>query len=146
MSLLAPRLGGIPVPRMNPESVEYWNGTRLGELRHQRCDACATPNFGPGLVCRHCRSRELTWVAGSGRGSVYSWTIVWRPQTPAFEVPYAPAIIRLDEGYDLLTALVGLDHTDIAEGLRVAVEFHPISDEITLPFFHPDTIHPDTTA
>ena len=138
MTTLEPRLNGIPVPRMSAESTPYWDGTRAGELRFQRCNACATPNFGPGLACRACRGRELTWVAGSGRGAVFSWTVVWRPQTPAFEVPYAPAIVRLDDGYDLLTALVGLDHGDIAEGLRVAVEFHPISAEITLPFFHPD--------
>jgi uncharacterized OB-fold protein len=138
MTLLQPRLSGIPVPRMAPESVEYWAGTRAGELRYQRCTRCSTPNFGPGLTCRACRGRDLEWVAGSGRGAVYSWTVVWRPQTPAFEVPYAPAIVRLDEGYDLLTALVGLDHGEIVEGLRVAVEFHAISDDITLPFFHPD--------
>ena len=137
MTQLRPNLHGIPVPRMSPESVEYWAGTRAGELRHQRCAACATANFGPGLACRACRSRDLDWVVGGGIGTVYSWTVVWRPQTPAFEVPYAPAIVRLDEGHDLLTALIGLDHTDIVEGLRVAVEFHPISDEITLPFFRP---------
>ena len=138
MTLLTPNLIGIPVPRMAPESVEYWAGNRAGELRYQRCTVCAAPNFGPGLACRACRSRDLDWVVSAGRGAVYSWTVVWRPQTPAFDVPYAPAVIRLDEGYDLLAALVGLDHTDIAEGLRVAVEFHAISDEITLPFFHPD--------
>lgn len=146
MTELTPRIHGIPVPRIAPESVEYWAGTRAGELRYQRCTACAAPNFGPGLVCRSCRSRDLDWVAGAGRGSVYSWTVVWRPQTPAFEVPYAPAIVRLDEGYDLLTALVGLDHLDIVEGLRVAVEFHAISDEITLPFFGPDRSTPPGTA
>ena len=137
MTMLEPRLIDIPVPRMSPESISYWEGTRLGELRFQQCDACATANFGPGLVCRACRSRDLTWVAGAGFGAVYSWTVVWRPQTPAFDVPYAPAIIRLDEGYDLLTALVGLDHTEIAEGLCVSVEFHPISAEFALPFFRP---------
>jgi uncharacterized protein len=142
---LEPRLNGIPVPRIAPESESYWEGTRLGELRYQRCTACASPNFGPGLVCRSCRSRDLEWVVGAGRGAVYSWTVVWRPQTPAFDVPYAPAIIRLDEGYDILSALVGLDDTDIVEGLRVTVEFHPISADITLPFFRPDVSQPAPT-
>ncbi|MCU1367904.1 MAG: hypothetical protein JWL72_1599 [Ilumatobacteraceae bacterium] len=141
MSRLEPRLLGIPVPRIGPESVPYWEGTRLGELRFQRCDACGAANFGPGLVCRKCRSRDLTWTRSAGRGEVFSWTVIWRPQTPAFEVPYAPAIVRLDEGYDLLTALVGLDHAEISDGLRVCVEFHEISPEITLPFFAPDPEH-----
>jgi len=138
VTMLEPRLGGIPVPRPNPESLPYWEGTRQGELRYQRCSACDAPNFGPGLVCRSCRSRDLRWVASSGRGAIYSWTVVWRPQTPAFEVPYAPVIVRLDDGYDVIAAIVGLDHTEIVEGLRVTVEFHAISDEITLPFFRPD--------
>lgn len=138
MTILEPRLTGIPVPRSAPESVPYWEGTRLGELRYQQCTTCGAANFGPGLVCRSCRSRDLRWTIGAGCGFVYSWTVVWRPQTPAFDVPYAPAIIRLDEGYDILTALIGLDHDQIAAGLRVAVEFHPISSEITLPFFRPE--------
>ena len=142
MTLLEPRLHGIPVPRIAPESVQYWEGTRAGELRYQRCAECGSANFGPGLVCRSCRSRDLVWTVSTGLGSVYSWTIVWRPQTPAFEVPYAPAIVRLEEGYDVLTALVGIDHADITDGLRVAVEFHAISAEITLPFFRP-VVAPD---
>lgn len=139
MTMLEPRLTGISVPRSAPESVAYWEGTTLGELRYQQCAACGAPNFGPGLVCHRCRSRDLHWTAGAGRGFVYSWTVVWRPQTPAYEVPYAPAIIRLDEGYDILAALIGLDHEEIVAGLRVSVEFHPISADITLPFFRPET-------
>ncbi len=139
MTILEPCVGaGIPVPVPTPESEPYWEGCRLGELRFQRCDDCAAPNFGPGLACRACRSRRLSWVAGSGRGQVYSWTVVWRPQTPAFEVPYAPAIIRLDDGYDLLASLIGLDPGSIAAGLRVAVEFVRLDERISLPFFRPE--------
>lgn len=138
MTMLQPRLGDIPVPRPNPDSVTYWDGIRAGELRYQRCTGCDAPNFGPGLTCRRCQSRELAWAVSAGRGSVYSWTVVWRPQTPAFEVPYAPAIIRLDEGYDMLAALVGIDHTDITAGMRVAVEFHAVDATFSLPFFHPE--------
>lgn len=136
--MLAPRLHGIPVPRISPQAAPYWEGNRQGELRYQRCVSCAAANFGPGMVCHSCRGRNLDWVVSEGHGSVYSWTVVWRPQTPAFDVPYAPAIVRLDEGYDLLTALVDIDHLDIAEGLRVAVQFHAISADITLPFFSPE--------
>lgn len=137
MTLLVPRLGEIPAPRTSPEAAEYWAGTQLGELRYQRCRACGRANFGPGLTCRACQSLDLEWVVGSGYGEVYSWTVVWRPQTPAFEVPYAPAIIRMDDGYDMIGALVGLDHTEIRAGLRVAPEFHPVTPTFTLPFFHP---------
>ena len=42
-----------------------------------------------------------------GVGEIYSWTVVYRPVTPEFEPPYAPAIITLDEGYQMLTNIVG---------------------------------------
>lgn len=137
MSLLEPRTSGVPVPNPSPESLRYWEGTRAGELRYQRCAACGAANFGPGLACSTCQRRDLTWEVSEGRGTVYSWTVVWRPQTPAFEVPYAPAIIRMAEGYDMMSALVGLEPDAIMPDMAVAVEFHSVSDLITLPFFRP---------
>ncbi len=137
MSVLEPCVHGIPLPRPSPEAAPYWEGTRLGELRFQSCTACGAPNFGPGLRCHRCQSDALEWRASAGTGAVYSWTVVWRPQTPAFAVPYAPAIVRLDEGYDMVSALVGTDPDDITAGMRVRVEFHRVDDTITLPFFGP---------
>lgn len=137
MSVLEPRVDGIPVPTPSPEAEPYWEGTRRGELRYQRCTRCDTANFGPGLRCRECQADALDWRPSAGSGVVYSWTVVWRPQTPAFDVPYAPAIIRLDEGYDMVSALVGLLPDEITAALPVQVEFHPLTDTITLPFFRP---------
>ena len=70
-------------------------------------------------------------------GSLYSWTVVWRPPDPSFRVPYAPAVIRLDEGFWMLSAVIGCEPEALHEGLRVSVEFHPASSEITLPYFRP---------
>ncbi len=137
MSMLEPRVSGIPVPNPSPEAEPYWAGTRSGELRYQRCSACGHANFGPGLRCVACQSDTLEWQVSAGSGEVYSWTVVWRPQTPAFEVPYAPAIIRLDDGFDMMSALVGLEPEAIEAGLRVHVEFHAVDDTISLPFFRP---------
>lgn len=135
--ILGPNVRGVPVPVPGPLSAPYWEGTRIGELRYQRCDDCGAANFGPGLRCATCRSDRIRWTTSAGLGRVYSWTVVWRPQTPAFTVPYAPAIVRLDEGYDMVSALVGCTPDDIVEGLAVAVEFHALTDDIRLPFFGP---------
>ena len=70
-------------------------------------------------------------------GSLYSWTVVWRPPDPSFRVPYAPAVIRLDEEFWMLSAVIGCEPEALHEGLRVSVEFHPASSEITLPYFRP---------
>jgi uncharacterized OB-fold protein len=72
-----------------------------------------------------------------GRGRLYSWTIVWRPQTPEFEVPYAVAIVDLAEGCSIISAVIGCTPEDLFEGMDLAVEFHPNSDSLNLPYFRP---------
>ena len=130
-------MNGIPVPRPTPESDHYWSGCRAGELRYRRCSNCHLAVFEPRPICPRCHCTDLAWEVSSGEGAVYSWTVVWRPQTPAFEVPYAPAIVRTDEGFDILTAIIGCQPDEIHDGQRVRVEFHAVDDVITLPFFSP---------
>jgi uncharacterized OB-fold protein len=63
--------------------------------------------------------------------------VVWRPPDPSFRVPYAPAVVRLDEGAWMMSAIIGCEPEALREGLRLTVEFHPASSEITLPYFTP---------
>jgi hypothetical protein len=62
---------------------------------------------------------------------------VWRPPDPSFKVPYAPAVVRLDEGVWMLSAVIGCEPGELHDGMRLAVQFHAISEEITLPYFAP---------
>ncbi len=72
---------------------------------------------------RRCR-RDLQLDGGAPAGDT-------RSSTP----PYAPAIVTLDEGYQMLTNIVGVAPADLAIGMRVRVQFHAVSDEVTLPYF-----------
>ena len=128
---------GIPVPNPSAASKQYWEGCARGELLYQRCEDCGTVALRPGTVCGHCLSRSLLWVRSSGHGTLYSWTVVWRAPRPAFTVPYAPAIVSLDEGYWMVTSIVGCEPEDLRDGMPVAVEFHPAGDDIVLPYFRP---------
>ncbi len=65
-----------------------------------------------------------------------TFTIVWRPQTPAFETPYVIAVVLLDEGVDMLTNLIAVDPAQVSIGARVRVTFVDVED-MTLPFFTP---------
>jgi uncharacterized OB-fold protein len=58
--------------------------------------------------------------------------------TPDFTTPYAPVIVDLDEGYQMLSNLVGCTVGDVRVGLRVKVRFHRIGER-TLPYFEPLT-------
>ena len=138
MTALVPQPGGTPAPRPSLRSTPYWDGCRRHELLYQRCANCSYRGLGAFSVCAQCHASEPVWEQSSGKGSLYSWTVVWRPPDPSFQVPYAPAVVRLDEGYWMLSAVVGCEPEGLHEGLRLAVEFHPASDEITLPYFAPE--------
>ncbi|MGO9152459.1 Zn-ribbon domain-containing OB-fold protein [Mycobacterium sp.] len=134
MTTLRPQTG--PVPHASSQvSVPFWQGCRSGELRYQRCATCGLSNFPPTEHCRQCLSAELDWRKSSGVGEIYSWTVVHRPVTAEFEPPYAPAIVTLDEGYQMLTNIVGVAPEDLAVGMPVQVQFHAVSTDVTLPYF-----------
>lgn len=137
MTVLRPQGGGIPLPEPGPVSAPYWEGCAAGELRFQRCRDCGAATHTPALLCQHCTSPELEWALSSGRGIVYSWTTVWRPSTPAFEVPYVPLIVEMEEGWLMLADLVGCEPDEVRIGLPVGVEFFAHPGGITLPYFHP---------
>jgi len=75
-------------------------------------------------------------AATSGRGVVYSYSVLYSVGDPVLkeELPYALAIVELDEGARLLTRIVG-DPDAVAVGRRVRVVFHDVDEELTLPYF-----------
>jgi hypothetical protein len=79
----------------------------------------------------------LEWQVSAGVGRLYSYTVVWRPVTPDFTTPYAPAVVDLDEGYAMMTNLVGLDTDEIRVDMRVTVQFEKLAGDLALPYFRP---------
>ena len=135
--MLQPQSPGIPLPVPARYSQPYWDGCRAGELRYQRCRGCGAITMDPAPACSGCFSASLDWEVSAGLGEVYSWTTVWRPQTPAFTVPYAAVIVTLDEGFWLLANLINCPVDAVCVGMRVKTAFVEMSDEITLPYFEP---------
>ena len=137
MTLLRPQPPGTPAPVPSIFSAPYWEGCAEGELRFLRCAHCQLALADAPRICWRCHSRVLNWEVSGGRGRLYSWTIVWRPQTPEFEVPYAVAIVDLAEGCSIISSVIGCAPEDLVEGMELAVEFHPNSDRLSLPYFRP---------
>ena len=127
----------IPLPQPTALSKPHWDGCREGVLRVQRCDGCGQLVFIPQPVCGGCLGTRFSWVESSGRGTLYSYTTVHRPQQPVFEVPYTVAIVELEEGWHMLSNLVDVAPEDVAIGMPLEVTFERKSDEITLPYFKP---------
>jgi uncharacterized OB-fold protein len=137
MTMLGPQTGAIPPPTPSALSQPFWDGCARGELLYQRCDVCGHATHTPAFICSNCGSESLRWERSSGRGTIYSWTTVWRPQMPAFEVPYVAIIVDVEEGWQLLSNLIGCTVDDVEVGLPVEVEFHPIPGDFVLPYFRP---------
>lgn len=126
-----------PLPRPTALSRPHWDGCRNGVLRVQRCKSCRALVFIPQPICTACQGDTLEWIDSSGRGTVYSYTIVHRPPRPEFEVPYVVAIVELEEGWYMLTNLVGCELSAVSVGMAVRVSFRAMSEEISLPVFEP---------
>jgi hypothetical protein len=127
----------IPLPRPTQLSRPHWDGCKAGVLRVQRCRDCGCFVFIPQPICTRCQAAALEWVESTGRGVVYSYTVVHRPPRPAFAAPYVVAIVELEEGWHMLTNLVDVAPEAATIGMPVEVAFRAMSDEITLPYFRP---------
>ena len=128
-----------PLPIPSAESQPYWEALRECRLMMPRCDDCRRYWFPPALLCPHCNAATWTWTQASGRGRIFSYVVYHRVYHPAFaqEVPYAVAVIELDEGPRMISNVIGIAPDKLACDMRVEVVFEPVSDTITLPKFRP---------
>ena len=124
-----------PLPRPTTLSRPFWDGCLDGRLLVQRCSSCGRCFFIPSAFCPRCLDTAYEWIESSGRGQVVTYTVVWRPPTPAFDPPYVVAVVRLEEGYEMLTNIVDAEPEAALIGARVRVRFRRESDEIALPYF-----------
>ena len=124
-----------PLPQPTQLSKPYWEACREGRLTVQRCKSCDGYVFIPQHCCGTCLSEDLEWVESSGKGTLYSFTTVYRPQQPTFEVPYTVIVVELEEGYYMLSNLIGVEPDEIKIGTPLEVFFEERSEEISLPFF-----------
>lgn len=134
---LTAQLGSVPHAAPGRLTAPFWLGCADRTLQFQRCASCSAADFPPAEHCRQCLSTELRWEASLGRGVVYSWTVVYRAATPVFETPYAPAIVTLSEGYQMMTNVIGTTPSQLRVGLPVQVDFREVGDGLWLPYFRP---------
>jgi uncharacterized OB-fold protein len=75
----------------------------------------------------------------SGRGIVYTYSIVYREFTPGLPPPYAVAIVELTEQPELrvLANIVNCRTDEIRIGQQVRALYRDISDAATLLYFEP---------
>jgi uncharacterized OB-fold protein len=123
-----------------PDTEPFWEATRRHELCYQVCDDCAGVVFFPRRHCPHCMSMRLSWRTSAGEGTVYTCTVIRQIGLPAFRerAPYAVAWIDLDEGFRIISNVVGVDDpATVSIGQRVRLTWEDQPDGIALPLFTP---------
>jgi uncharacterized OB-fold protein len=127
------------LPRGEDYNGEFYQFCQQHELRFQRCTACGTWRHMPRESCPACGAFDWTWERSSGKGRVYSWTVIHRALHPGFaaDVPYAAVIVELAEGVRMVSQVVGLPPEKLRLDLPVEVVFDDVTPEVTLPKFRP---------
>ncbi|MGH8687484.1 MAG: Zn-ribbon domain-containing OB-fold protein [Burkholderiales bacterium] len=117
------------LPPSGPEK-HYLDALKEGRFEIQKCAACGRHVFYPRVLCPHCGSAQLGWTAPSGRGVVYSTTVVRRK--PADGGDYNVCLVDLVEGVRMMSRVVSVAPTDVKIGMAVKtriadglVEFTP---------------------
>ena len=125
-----------PVPTPTAETKPFWDACREGEVRYQACAACGHVQFYPRTLCIRCGGVDLEWRRSQGEGTVHAVTVVYRAPSAAFkeDVPYAVALVDVDEGFRMMANVVGGDPEVLAIGDRVRLVFER-RGEVALPQF-----------
>ncbi|MEU7064139.1 bifunctional MaoC family dehydratase N-terminal/OB-fold nucleic acid binding domain-containing protein [Streptomyces sp. NPDC046161] len=124
-----------PRPVINRDNQGFWDGVREHKLLIQRCTACATLRFPWLPGCHACAGSDWDTVEASGAGTVFSYVVMHHPPFPAFDPPYAVALVELAEGVRIISNVTGVPYDKVRIGLPVRLEFLRVDEDLELPVF-----------
>ena len=100
---------------MNPEK-EYFEHLAAGRFMIQRSRSTGGHVFYPRVAEPGTGATDLEWVAASGRGTVYSTTVIrQKPPTPNYNL----ALIDLAEGPRMMSRVDGIAPEAVTIGMAV---------------------------
>ncbi len=126
------------LPSIDQETQPFWDGLKEGRFLLRHCNACSHDYYYPRPFCPSCWSDDVSWKQASGRGKIYTYSVVHVNDLPPFNerVPYVAAIVELEEGPRLMTNIEDVPFEELRADLPVVVEYKAISDDVTIPVFH----------
>jgi len=122
----------LPPPATSSETEAYWEAAGKGKLLVRKCTACNQAHHYPRTICPFCFSDKTEWVEASGKGTIYSYSVMRRAP-----VPYAIGYVTLAEGPRMLTNIVDCDLDKLKCEQAVTVVFKPTDGGPPLPMFTP---------
>ncbi len=122
----------ITSPVMTAETQAFWNAAREGRFMVPICAACGRTYWYPRAICPFCASDKVEWREASGKGSIYTFSVIRRAKEP-----YVIAHVTLAEGPTMLTNIVDCDFDKLRIGQPVAVVFKETENGPPVPMFRP---------
>jgi uncharacterized OB-fold protein len=120
---------------INRDNQGFWDGVRDHRLLIQRCTSCGTLRFPWLPGCNACASPGWDTVEACGAGTVFSYVVMHHPNFPAFDPPYAVALVELAEGVRMISNITGVPYDKVRIGMPVQLEFLRVDDDLELPVF-----------
>ena len=119
--------------------MPFWDSLKERDVKVQKCQSCGRFRHVPKEICTCCFSAEFSWAPISGRGVVYTYTIVHRAPTPAYQAstPYAIVHVTMDEGFRMIGTLTGVEPESVAIDAPVQAVYRDVSPEWTILEFEP---------
>jgi uncharacterized OB-fold protein len=119
-------------PLSHPENQPFWQAAEEGRFIVRKCAACGRVHWYPRAICPFCFSDKTEWMRASGRGTIYSYSVMRRA-----DEPYAIAYVTLEEGPSMLTNIVDCDFDALKIGQRVQLVFAVSESRASVPMFTP---------
>ncbi|MFL9950465.1 OB-fold domain-containing protein [Paraburkholderia agricolaris] len=103
--------------------MTYLNGLREGTLLYQFDRHAGVPVFFPREVGPSGLREALEWRRSSGRGVVYSITVM----QPKGEAPFNVALITLEEGFRMMSTVISDKPGEIVIGQSVEAAYDELA-------------------
>jgi uncharacterized OB-fold protein len=118
-------------------TAPIWEAAGRGELTAAQCGNCKRFRMQPTPFCPNCLSQAIEWPVLSGRGKLYSYTVMKHPRVEG--AGYAAAIVELDDapGIRFVSNVIEADSSDLAIDMPLQAVFQPLSDGYGITLFKP---------
>jgi hypothetical protein len=123
----------IPAPVVTVETQKFWDAARAGRFTVPFCAACGNAHWYPRAICPFCDSGSIEWREASGKGTIYTFSVMRRAKEP-----YAIAYVTLAEGPTMMTNIVDCDFDALHIGQPVTATFASTENGPPVPMFKPE--------
>jgi hypothetical protein len=128
-----------PIPVADELSRPFWDAAKARRLEVQRCGSCGYYNHPPRQYCDACLGQELSFTPVSGRGTIYTFTVMHQRDVAGFEeeAPFINIVVELVEQAQLLMVsnLPIAERAKVKIGATVEVYFEDRGEGVVLPQF-----------